>query len=235
MTHTSIFALGVALAIAASPALAQTSTSPAQRSPSATSQPSRATMPSDIQSMKVGDLVGKSVYDDKGERIGEVDDVVVNKSTKQTAAVIGVGGFLGIGERKAAVPVSELKVQGDKIVGSGLTKDAVKSMSEYKDSDKDQWEKMDRNRVLSEAGPGTGMSPSGSTSGSSSMPRGTSGTSGSTSSSGTATGSPSTSPSAPSGATSPSGSSTGGYSGSSSANPSATSNPPDNSTATQKK
>jgi sporulation protein YlmC with PRC-barrel domain len=215
-TSTSIFALGVALAIAASPALAQTSTSPTPRGPSATSQPSRAAMPSDIQSMKVGDLVGKSVYDDKGERIGEVDDVVVNKSTKQTAAVIGVGGFLGIGERKAAVPVSELKVQGDKIVGSGLTKDAVKSMAEYKDSDKDQWEKVDRNRMLSDASPGTGISPSGSTS----APSGATSPSGSSRS-------PTNS--------SPSGSSSMGSSGSSSANPAATSNPPDNSTATQKK
>ena len=215
-TSTGIFALGVALAIAASPALAQTSTSPTPRGPSATSQPSRAAMPSDIQSMKVGDLVGKSVYDDKGERIGEVDDVVVNKSTKQTAAVIGVGGFLGIGERKAAVPVSELKVQGDKIVGSGLTKDAVKSMAEYKDSDKDQWEKVDRNRMLSDASPGTGISPSGSTS----APSGATSPLGSSRS-------PTNS--------SPSGSSSMGSSGSSSANPAATSNPPDNSTATQKK
>ena len=225
-TSTSIFALGVALAIAASPALAQTSTSPAPRGPSATSQPSRAAMPSDIQSMKVGDLIGKSVYDEKGERIGEVDDVVVNKSTRQTATVIGVGGFLGIGERKAAVPVSELKVQGDKIVGSGLTKDAVKSMAEYKDSDKDQWEKVDRDRMLSDASPGTGTSPSGSTS----APSGAMSPSGS---------SRSPTNSSPSGSSSMSGSSTGsspmGSSGSSSANPAATSNPPDNSTATQKK
>jgi sporulation protein YlmC with PRC-barrel domain len=271
MTHTSIYALGVALALAASPAFAQSSSSPpAQRNqPSATqSSPSgspsgttRSTLPADISSMKAGDLVGKAVHDDKGERIGEVDDVVMNKSTKAAAAVIGVGGFLGIGERKAAVPLNQLKVQGDKIVGTGLTKDSVKSMAEYKDSDQDQWDKMDRNRMLSEASSGTtGSSPAGATgstpirpggstpstpgatnpssgsSGSSSMPSGTSGTSGSTSTSGTATGSPSTSPSAPSGATSPSGSSGSSMGGSSgSANPGAGANPPANATPTEKK
>jgi sporulation protein YlmC with PRC-barrel domain len=171
MTYTSIYALGVALALAASPALAQSNTSPpAQRGPAATAPSGsssttapRNQLPSDISAMKAGDLVGKSVYDDKGDRIGEVDDVVMNKSNKQAAAVIGVGGFLGIGERKAAVPLNQLKVQDNKIVGTGLTKDSVKSMAEYKDSDSDQWDKMDRDRMLTEATSGAAGSSTGST------------------------------------------------------------------------
>ena len=242
MTHTSIFALGVALALAASPALAQTSTSPStQRGPAATgpsgssATTTRNQLPSDISAMKAGDLVGQDVYDDKGDRIGEVDDVVMNKSNRQAAAVIGVGGFLGIGERKAAIPLNQLKVQGDKIVGTGLTKDSVKSMAEYKDSDNDQWDKMDRERMLSEASSGATGS-SGSSSGGAIRPGGsTSSTPGATNpSSGSATdrsgASSSGATSSSSGSSSmPSG--TSGTSGSTSSPGTATGSPSNNSSA----
>jgi sporulation protein YlmC with PRC-barrel domain len=188
-------------------------------------------MPSDIKSMKASELIGEDVYSANDERIGEVDDVVVSKSGKQPMAVIGVGGFLGIGEKKAAVPVDQLKVQGDKIVASGLTKESLKAQAEYKSA---EYDKYDRERTVGEAMSSGTTGSGGATSSGSSGSRSTTGSGSSTStppasspsgssstgsSSGSSTSKPSTSPSGSSGM----GSSTG--SGSSTA-PSAAPNSP---------
>jgi sporulation protein YlmC with PRC-barrel domain len=147
----------------AMPAFAQTSSpsSPPARSTSPSGAPAtpRATLPSDIGSMKVSELVGKNVYTANDEKIGDVNDVVTSKSGGKGMAVIGVGGFLGIGEKEAAVSLDQLKVQGDKLVLAGATKDSLKQQAtDYK---KDEYTKVDRDKMVSQAG---GMStPSGST------------------------------------------------------------------------
>ena len=56
-------------------------------------------------------LEGVDIYNQNNERIGEIDDVLVDKSGKVEAVVIGVGGFLGIGERNVAVPFNALQWQ----------------------------------------------------------------------------------------------------------------------------
>ena len=151
MSKAKLIGLGVAVAaMAATPVYAQTSTSPSATRPSATSPSgapaTRATMPSDIKSAKASELIGKNVYSSTDERIGEIDDIVVSKSGGAPMAVIGVGGFLGIGEKKAAVSFDQLKMQGDKIVAAGLTKDSLKAQAEYKSGD---YDKYDRDRVAS--------------------------------------------------------------------------------------
>ena len=156
MSKAKLIGLGVAVAaLAATPTFAQTSTSPPANRP-ATSAPSgapaRATLPSDIKSAKASELIGKNVYSSTDERIGEIDDVVVSKSGGAPMALIGVGGFLGIGEKKAAVSFDQLKVQGDKIVAAGLTKDSLKAQADYKSDD---YSKYDRDRVVGEAASGS--------------------------------------------------------------------------------
>jgi sporulation protein YlmC with PRC-barrel domain len=51
----------------------------------------------------------QSVYDPKESRIGDVDDVLVDKSGKITGLVVGVGGFLGAGEKDVIVPFTAVK------------------------------------------------------------------------------------------------------------------------------
>ena len=52
-----------------------------------------------------------------------------NKSVSY--AIVGVGGFLGVGEHDVAVPVSKFKQQGGKIVLKGATKDALKAAPKF--------------------------------------------------------------------------------------------------------
>ena len=51
----------------------------------------------------------QSVYDPKESKIGDVDDVLVDKSGKITGLVVGVGGFLGAGEKDVIVPFTAVK------------------------------------------------------------------------------------------------------------------------------
>jgi hypothetical protein len=54
-------------------------------------------------------MIGLNVYNDSNEKLGSISDMLLNKSGKINAAVIGVGGFLGVGERLVAVSFDKLK------------------------------------------------------------------------------------------------------------------------------
>ena len=54
-------------------------------------------------------LIGMNVYNDQNEKIGTIKDLMVDKSGNIASAVIGVGGFLGMGERDVAVKFADLK------------------------------------------------------------------------------------------------------------------------------
>lgn len=54
-------------------------------------------------------LVGVNVYNEAGEKIGDIDDVILDKSGKTSKVILGVGGFLGMGEHTIAVPFEKLK------------------------------------------------------------------------------------------------------------------------------
>jgi len=84
-------------------------------------------------------LVGTKVLNAQAEAIGEVKDVVVDKSNVVTTVVIGVGGFLGIPEKLVAVPISAIQigdvVQSSRIVVLDTTKDALKAAPAYASTD----------------------------------------------------------------------------------------------------
>lgn len=104
-------------------------------------------IPSDFRTMRAEQLIGKSVYNASGERVGEIDEIVVNRNSRATAAVVGVGGFLGVGEKKVVVPLDSMRVQGDRIIAPNLTKDGVGTMSGYQS---DSWYRYERSRTLGE-------------------------------------------------------------------------------------
>ena len=57
----------------------------------------------------VSDWYKQDVYDPSNHSIGKIDDVLVSESGQISALVIGVGGFLGVGEKDVAVPFSVVK------------------------------------------------------------------------------------------------------------------------------
>ncbi len=82
--------------------------------------------------MRVGKIVGASVYNDQKQSIGSVDDVLMGSDKKATTAVLSVGGFLGMGSKLVSVPFDQLKVENNQIVMPGATKASLTGMPEYK-------------------------------------------------------------------------------------------------------
>jgi len=54
-------------------------------------------------------LIGVNVYNDNNEKIGDINELIIDKSGKVDNVVLGVGGFLGMGEHYVAVPMEKLK------------------------------------------------------------------------------------------------------------------------------
>jgi len=85
--------------------------SPETRSPAGQSATDVSKMSAEGISTRA--IAGASVHNSGGERIGEVHDLVVGENGDVTHAVVDVGGFLGIGEKRVVVPFTELKIKDD--------------------------------------------------------------------------------------------------------------------------
>ena len=90
------------------------------------------------QGYRASKLMGKDVENETGEDIGDINDLIINPADKITYAIIGVGGFLGIGERLVAVPFDALKPKqnSDNLILAGANKDRVRQLPEFKYRDR---------------------------------------------------------------------------------------------------
>lgn len=98
----------------------------------AAAQPSPPKFMTSDDQVRVGKVIGATVYNDKDQSIGSIDDVLMSHDNKANTAVISVGGFLGMGSKLVSVPFDKLKIEKDKIMMPGATQDALKGMPEYK-------------------------------------------------------------------------------------------------------
>ena len=82
---------------------------------------------------RISKLVGKGVQNDKNEKIGTLDDVIVTEDQK-LFSVLQVGGFLGLGGHLIAVPYQELQISDDgrKIVLPGASKAELEHLPEFR-------------------------------------------------------------------------------------------------------
>src|SRR3984885_4950253 len=85
------------------------------------------------QGLRTGDLKGKPVLNEKNERIGTIDDLIIGKD-RVLFGILQVGGFLGIGSHFVAVPYQSLQIHEapTKIVLPGASKEALKNLPEFK-------------------------------------------------------------------------------------------------------
>jgi uncharacterized protein YrrD len=77
------------------------------------------------------DLLGKPVVNDRKEKLGNIEDIVLAPNGSASYAIIGVGGFLGIGTRLVAIPMKQIKLENGQLVLSGATKDVLKGMPPF--------------------------------------------------------------------------------------------------------
>ena len=64
-------------------------------------------------------MVGLSVYNDRNESVGSINDMLTDKSGNIKAVIIGVGGFLGVGEHLVAVPMDKVKFATEPVAYTG--------------------------------------------------------------------------------------------------------------------
>ena len=76
-------------------------------------------------------ILGQPVYNDKDERVGSVDDIIVTPDKAVSYAIVNAGGFLGLTKHNVAIPVYQFKLVDSKLVLPGATKDALKAMPEF--------------------------------------------------------------------------------------------------------
>jgi sporulation protein YlmC with PRC-barrel domain len=57
----------------------------------------------------VTDYYKQDVYDPSDNKIGDIKDVLIDKTGQAKALIIGVGGFIGMGEKDVAVPFDAVK------------------------------------------------------------------------------------------------------------------------------
>lgn len=83
------------------------------------------------------ELLGTDIKNAQNEKVGEVQAVQLDSSGQVRNLIVGVGGFLGLGERAVAVQPSAVVVaDGGDTIRTTLTKDQLKAMPEYQYSDK---------------------------------------------------------------------------------------------------
>ncbi len=104
-------------ALLASVAFAQTPTATTDR---ANAPPAAASDSSFQDNWRASKVVGVSVYNDNNESLGSISDLLMDKSGNIKAVVIGVGGFLGVGEHLVAIPFDKIKFVNEPVAYTGV-------------------------------------------------------------------------------------------------------------------
>jgi sporulation protein YlmC with PRC-barrel domain len=138
---------------AAAPVFAQTTpAAPATTAPASPAAPSAGTTAPAVDAssaagtyltqqaenqISANDYIGKSVYNANNESIGSINDLIFEDQGGVVAAVIGVGGFLGIAEKDVAVPIEKVTMNRDAANNNEVrlttteTADTLKGAPEY--------------------------------------------------------------------------------------------------------
>jgi len=106
---TLVTAALLSVAVISAPAYAQTAQPADRAAPAATTSPAASNKMMLKGNWRASKLMGLDVYNEANEKLGDVNEIILDKNGKVSAVVIGVGGFLGMGEHDIAVSMDKLK------------------------------------------------------------------------------------------------------------------------------
>ncbi|MBK3659920.1 PRC-barrel domain-containing protein [Bradyrhizobium diazoefficiens] len=118
MLMKSIAAGLAGTALLATVAFAQNPTTTTDKTPNAANTATTTTTSASGE-WRVSKMAGVKVYNESNENIGSINDLLMDKSGAVKIAVIGVGGFLGMGEHLVAVPYEKLKFVNEAVAYTG--------------------------------------------------------------------------------------------------------------------
>jgi sporulation protein YlmC with PRC-barrel domain len=119
MLMKSIAAGLAGTALLASVAFAQSPTATTDKAPAAATTTTTTTTASG--EWRASKMSGLKIYNEANENIGSINDLLMDKNGDVKIAVIGVGGFLGMGEHLVAVPYDKLKFVNEAVAYTGAT------------------------------------------------------------------------------------------------------------------
>jgi hypothetical protein len=77
-------------------------------------------------------MLAMPVYNDNNDHLGMIDDLVVTRDKAICYAIIGVGGYLGLGSYDVAIPVHRLRMNKSQITLPGATTESLKAIPAFK-------------------------------------------------------------------------------------------------------
>jgi PRC-barrel domain protein len=76
-------------------------------------------------------LLWQPVYNDQDEKIGKIEDIILNKERTASYAIVSIGGFLGLGSHDAAIPADQFQLKNNRLVLPGATRDQLRAMPPF--------------------------------------------------------------------------------------------------------
>lgn len=141
MKLTTLALTGAMALTAAAPfnlALAQTAVAPAVATQFVTQQP--------VNEWLVRVFLGQAVHNTTGETVGDINDLVFDRKGQIRTVVIGVGGFLSMGEKSVGIPFETLTFNvgttGERVVTVALSKDELANAPDFKAIEKTTFDKV---------------------------------------------------------------------------------------------
>jgi sporulation protein YlmC with PRC-barrel domain len=125
---TKYFAVGaIAIALMAGTALAQTATSPtkAQANSASVNQAYKG-------QWRVNRMIGLDVYNQDNQKLGDISEILIDQTGKAQTVILGVGGFLGVGEHMVSLNFDKLKFVDERV--ESKTASAMSTTAPAKDA-----------------------------------------------------------------------------------------------------
>ena len=116
----SIIISMMAAAALSLPAMAQNRTTPPPAAHNAAAPNTAAPMPG-AGEWRASKLVGLNVYNEQNQKVGDINDVILDHSGKVAGVVIGVGGFLGMGEHDVLIAFDQIKFVNEPVRSATTT------------------------------------------------------------------------------------------------------------------
>jgi sporulation protein YlmC with PRC-barrel domain len=125
------------VALMAVPAIAQDTTVPKTEAMPAENQELQMDQTAAYSGqLSANDLLNKTVKNGSNESVGDINDVRIDRNGKIAAVIVGVGGFLGLGEKDVALPYDQLSfardADGALVITANVTKESLQSAPEWK-------------------------------------------------------------------------------------------------------
>ena len=141
------------------PTTDQNAPAAAEATPPATPPPSEAIIPAQAaDEVRADKLIGMTVYDTAGEKVGQVKDILFNENGQATGVVLSVGGVLGLGAKSVGLQWSEVDIQPNAEVAKiQYNKDQLEAAPDFKTQEAQKAES--DAAQMQQTAPATGTTP----------------------------------------------------------------------------